>query len=337
MPTASMVSRFTRRVHTLPVKAKTFYLVLLLFGFFISVFSRWMAGVLPSAPITIDDVYDILSDPILIVGILAAYYYLDDEIADAMDQSREISALSDEQYSKLKNELVVIPLWPHLAVGLIFGAGAVQGAFETYGLNTIRPSNILLLAEWALVGALFFGFAYRVIRLIFLSGRFYAGPLHLDLYNLPPVYELSSAVGKVALVQLLFWYPNLYFNTNAVSSPYRLVIVLIVSLAPLMAFLVPQAILSRRLAREKSDRVVRVQKELESTFVRLSSEIKKENIDGSRSIQSAIDSLVSERRFIESIPTWPWRLGTFRVAVTAVLLPVFVWLIQQVLDRLLNF
>lgn len=337
MSTPSFVSRFTRWVHTLPISAKSFYLALFLFSLVISVISRWIAGVLPAKPISINDVYDVISDPILIVGILAIYYYLDSEIEEAVDQSRPISTLSDEQYAKLRYELVVIPLWPHLTVALVMGAGAIQGAMEAYGFDVIQASNMLLLAEWGLVGALFFGFAYRVIRLIVLSGQFYAGPLLLNIYNLPPIYELSTTVGKVALFQLLLWYPNLVFNVNALSSTIRLVIVFVVSLAPLMAFLVPQAILSRRLTREKSNLIVAVQRELEITFARLSRELESVNFDSSKSIQATIESLISEKRFIESIPTWPWRLGTFRVAITAVLLPEFVWLIQQVLDRFLNF
>lgn len=337
MSKPSLVTRFTRWVHTLPLPARTFYFALLLLGLIVSFVSRWIAGALPTGPLTISNLYDVLSDPITIVGILAIYYYLDDEIAEAVDQSRDISKLSDEQFARLKYELVVIPLWPHLAVSLLAGAGAIQGAMQAYGFHSIQPSNVLLLAEWALGGGLFFGFAYRVIRLIVLSGRFYAGPLRLSLYNLPPIYELSGAVGKAALFQLLFTYPNVVFNVGSLASPLNLGLVIFVSLAPFLAFLVPQAVLSRRLAREKTTLIVGVQQQLEAAFDRLRGKLERANLSGIEPLQAGIESLLSERRFIESIPTWPWRLGTFRIAVTAVLLPVFVWLIQQVLNRFLPF
>ena len=39
---------------------------------------------------------------------------------------------------------------------------------------------------------------------------------------------------------------------------------------------------------------------------------------------------------LEKIPTWPWPRGMFRNLMAAFLLPVFIWLIQFVLQKMLG-
>jgi hypothetical protein len=302
-----------------------------------SLIARWLAGILPKGNWTGYDVYDLISGPVSIVGILAFYYYLDDAIAEAIERSRSISSLSDEEFERFRHELIVIPLWPHLIVGSIAGAALVYAAIETYGLPAVQASNALVLLEWALVGFLTFGFAYRVIRLIVLIGRFNAGPIRLSLYNLPPLYELSTVAAKAGLFLLVLWYLNLAFNLDErFLEPSSLITVIVVSLIPLAAFLVPHAVLSRRLSREKTSLVVGVSQQLESAFEMHRRELEAENFDHMEPVRAAIETLISEKEFIEATPAWPWRLGTFRVVVTAVLVSVIVWLVQTLLERILG-
>ncbi len=39
---------------------------------------------------------------------------------------------------------------------------------------------------------------------------------------------------------------------------------------------------------------------------------------------------------LEKMPTWPWQASTLRGLMTAVLLPLFLWLSQRLLERLLG-
>jgi len=52
-------------------------------------------------------------------------------------------------------------------------------------------------------------------------------------------------------------------------------------------------------------------------------------------LNKTMASLEIEHATLTRIPTWPWPPGTLRGIVAAVLLPVAIWLIQQVLQPLL--
>ena len=305
MSQPSLVSRFTSWVRRQPFPARTFYFGLFVAGLLYSTVARSIAGVLPTGKWTGYDVYDLISGSLITMLILAFYYYLDAEIAE---------------------------------VGVISATAAIQAAIENYGFPAVQSSNVLILIEWALTAIITFGFAYRVIRLIALAGRFFSSSIHLSIYNLPPIYEIPTVVGKAGLFLLVLWYLNLPLNLNeqVLESPVAVVVSVVIALVPLAAFLIPHAVIGRRLAREKTNLVVDVSQQLEASFAKLKQALESDNFDRVEPLQAAIDTLISEKRFIESIPTWPWRLGTFRVAVTAVLLPVIVWLIQQLLDRVLG-
>ena len=53
-------------------------------------------------------------------------------------------------------------------------------------------------------------------------------------------------------------------------------------------------------------------------------------------LNSAIASLELEKQALESIPTWPWSPETVRILVTAVLLPLGLWIVQFILQSILN-
>jgi hypothetical protein len=53
-------------------------------------------------------------------------------------------------------------------------------------------------------------------------------------------------------------------------------------------------------------------------------------------IHKALVTIDLEAAALEKIPTWPWPRGMFRNLLAAFLLPVFLWLVQFGLQRLLG-
>jgi hypothetical protein len=334
--TPSLITRLTERIRASSIPAARIYGVLFLLTLLYSLAARWIAGILNL--VEPYDYYDALSSPISIT-ILVFYYLFDRWIEEAVDDSRSISNLGEEEFTRFKYELVVIPRWPHTLVGLFFGAFAIQAAMAQYGFDKIQPSNLLVLIEWFTVAFITIGFVYRILRLIVLIVQFYSGPIEINLFNLPPLYELSSVVSRGGLFLLLLWYVNLPLNVNefVLSSPIALFSAAAIALIPFGAFFVPQIVLSRRLNRNKTKLLVDVSLQLQQTFHRLKQAVNIDDLQTADGLRHIVESLLSEKKHIESIPTWPWKLGTFRITVTAVLLPVVVWIIQQVLDRLFAF
>jgi hypothetical protein len=57
------------------------------------------------------------------------------------------------------------------------------------------------------------------------------------------------------------------------------------------------------------------------------------NIDG---LNKAMTSLTIEHDTLARIPTWPWQPETPRILFTAVMVPVVLWLLQRILERIMT-
>jgi preprotein translocase subunit SecE len=53
-------------------------------------------------------------------------------------------------------------------------------------------------------------------------------------------------------------------------------------------------------------------------------------------IQSQVGALMQFRREINQISTWPWKPQTLRSFITAISLPIVIWLIQQYLGQIIG-
>ena len=53
-------------------------------------------------------------------------------------------------------------------------------------------------------------------------------------------------------------------------------------------------------------------------------------------LKSMVDTLLAERTVLEKLPTWPWQSTAVRSVGTALVLPILLWLMQRILQRLLN-
>ena len=48
-------------------------------------------------------------------------------------------------------------------------------------------------------------------------------------------------------------------------------------------------------------------------------------------LNKQLSSMIQQRDLLAKLPTWPWSTGTFRAFLTAILLPLFLFIVQRVL------
>lgn len=335
----SWLDHLTRWLRNLPASPALVYSGILVLTCLLALAGRAAAGVLPGASWTLREVYDTFSGPFLLTIVLAFNQYLDTELIDAVERSRPIYQGSQEEFADLKYRFAVIPPIPAIIVGALFAVlGGVAG-LEWYGFEVPTLTNSVIFLDWSVTAGISFTFVLKVIHILLVMTRFYAGDLEVDLYNLTPVYELSNVAGKAGIFLVIWWYPNLPLNLDkpVQEDLFRVVIAAFVGLLPMAAFFIPIGLLNRRLSGEKSRLLGEVSGKLKDAFAQLESGFSDGHYDRVAGLESAISSFIKQKQYIEAIPTWPWRTGTFRVALTAVMLPVIVYIIQQVLERLLQF
>jgi hypothetical protein len=52
-------------------------------------------------------------------------------------------------------------------------------------------------------------------------------------------------------------------------------------------------------------------------------------------MNKTLASLLQEREVLSKLPTWPWSTGTLRSLVTAILLPLFLFVVQLLVTRVI--
>ena len=137
-------------------------------------------------------------------------------------------------------------------------------------------------------------------------------PLYLETVLLPE----SAYVGRTGQLVLLW---------------------VIFGLIGLTTFLLPLLGAHRLLEREKE----RVQSEtvgrIEAVLAQMHSRVESGDygdVESTTSMKNLLDSLIVERNLLQQVSTWPWNPETPRILATALILPILLLLISQIITRL---
>ena len=115
------------------------------------------------------------------------------------------------------------------------------------------------------------------------------------------------------------------------SAPY-LVIPPIIST---IAFVVPLYGLHGRLEVEKDRLQAEVEVRLKGLLAELNRDVDARDLRRADDLNKTLAPMLQQREVIARLPTWPWSTGTLRAIVTAILLPVFLFIVQLLLGRIL--
>jgi hypothetical protein len=105
----------------------------------------------------------------------------------------------------------------------------------------------------------------------------------------------------------------------------------------LVVFVLPLTDVNRFLREEKKRLLKVVNTHLEDAFEKVRKDFRSNQLEHMPALQVAIDSMMREKNLLESTPTWPWAPSTFRGFLAAIFLPLFLWLLQQLLARFMGF
>ena len=270
------------------------------------------------------------------------YYYghLNPRIArQALDEIRPLLDLDDEGFRLLSYEFTMTPASPALIlqiVGLLFGlvfAAAVRPVSPevNYGL----PGFLFL--NWGLTQATAFPGFYAIIRQLRMVNRVIKQTNRVDIYNLNPLYGLSRLTASIGIAIVVIAFSNYLTRVpQHVESTLAVVFYASFSVLALAVFVLPLTEINRRLRKEKSRLLRVVNTHIEDAFEKARKDIRSNELEQMPSLQAGIEIMLRERTLLETIPTWPWAPSTFRGFLAAVFLPLFSWLVQQLLERLMG-
>lgn len=331
----SWVDRFVDWLHGLPIPTWiTFATLFLLLGLQ-NQLANWLAGIDPWFQFRlINFMYQLFT-----VEVLFFMKYLDQDAVRALNKFRPLLDLPERQLARLEYRLTTQPsriVWILTGLGLILG-----GLFYYQVAEFLQRDPSFSLVD--LYGALGFGiplvlalvFCYRIVVQLRTISDLYDSASNLDLYDLEPVYALSGHTAKTGLILLFMIYTSLLVDPQSIMNPATIFATIMISLVGLAAFVLPLRGINRRLVAEKQSVLRRIRSRLKDAFLAVERKYDASALAEMDELGTAIENIERQIAFVERIPTWPWQPGTMRAFLSAMLLPIAIWVIQQILARFL--
>ncbi|MEX1143606.1 MAG: hypothetical protein WEC16_02105 [Anaerolineales bacterium] len=336
--TLSWIDRFFDWVERLPLP---FYLVYLL-GYLAVVstyhITLWTSGALPNGELS----QGILFTTVFWIFLqMAAFHYFQNQAESALLHFRPALDVSDKEFAKLRFSFINFSA-PRALIGGLASVGAALALF----LGPIEIVSPLFKATplataitfFLLMGSPFaFGFFYFVFRSLVGINRLYRKVKHINLFNLGPLYVLSRFTSRVGMLFILYLVINALTtgawgsqeSGEAIASFYYVVNGLIA----VFAFVLPLWGIHVRMAAAKEAASTENNQMIQEHFSAIQKNVKQGRMDKVTALRTGNAALLEYRTELSKISTWPWDTATLRTFVTALAVPMTVWIVQQVLTR----
>jgi len=335
---SSWIDRFFDWVERLPLPPYLFYL----FGYLIFVSTHhillWTSGALTMGEFSQGILFTIYFWLFLQA---VAFHYFQNQAEDALMRFRPVLDVSNKEFEKIRFSFVhfsaraaLIGSVVAVILSLFYLFSPVQivsPLFTATPLTTALTVTLLLGAPFA------FGFFYFVFRSLVWITRLYGRVKRINLFNLEPLYVLSRFTSKVGILFIIYLVLN-RLTSNAWGSQQAGEAITIFyfafnGLIAILAFVLPLWGMHVRLVAEKERASNENNRRLENAFWDLQRRMDKGKLADIAQFRNGIAALMDFRTEIKKIPTWPWDSATLRTFLTALLVPMSVWIVQQVLLR----
>jgi hypothetical protein len=261
----------------------------------------------------------------------------------ALDTFRPALTATDAEVRDLRYRLTVTPARGS-AVILVLSAitTPLYYVLDPVGSSIVglSPAGLVLrYVNEVFFGALLIVILYQSLRQLRLVSRVHAGATRVDLFRPAPLYAFSVLTSRTAMVlALAFTVPTLVAAAQAPTTSMAFLIapwVLIGIAGAAIVFVVPLRGMQQRIVAEKrrlqSEVGLRIERTVDVIHVRLDGG----DLAGAGSMKGALDVLLTERDLIEKLPTLPWRPGTLGGLVTAIGLPIALFVATRLIERML--
>jgi len=338
-PAPSWMDRYFDWVEKLPIPPLAFYFVLYLFVVGLHHVLLWSAGALPWGEFSQGILFTVYMWAFL---QMAAFHYFRDLADQAILRFKPALKVNLKEFEDIRFSFVHLDARKTLFATVFVSLFTVLSVyvFPTILTPLFFATLAARLLAWVVLffGSPFaFAFFYFVFRSLVWVNRIFDKVKHINLFNLGPLYFLSQFTSRVGMLFLLYLVLN-FLTTNAWGSEQSgeaitLFYLVANTLIALLAFLVPLWEIHLRLGAEKERVSEENNQRLDAAFWQLQRRMDKGKLDDIAQFRNGISALMDFRTEIRKISTWPWDTGTLRTFLTALLVPMTVWIVQQVLLR----
>lgn len=335
----SWADRLIDWVRRLPLPAWVSYLALGLGLSLLLMSTAWVGGALPPGTFVLDYFLSAMT----CAYFLALIHFLDESAAAALARFRPVMTVDDAGYNKLYYQLTTLPGRPALiasGLGAVYSLGTLLVSIfidENPGLGAVSPIvPIVEVSFRTLIYALIGVVVYHTLHQLRMVNAIYTKHTRINLFQLGPIYALSSLTARTAIgigIPTYVWFQvtSLSAPGNSPSDIFETVFMGIVMVA---TFIWPLVGAHNLLEREKQRLKDEVAQRIEATIAVLHSSVDTATLEPRGAFKDTLDGLVIEQGVIDKLRTWPWRTETVSGLGFAFLLPIIIWVVQRMLERL---
>ncbi len=203
----------------------------------------------------------------------------------------------------------------------------------------VSPLGLALrYAIEAAFGAVVLVVLYQAVRQLRLVSRIHEAATRVYLYRPEPAFAFSVLTARTAMaIALVFTVPTLVAALQVSSESNAILIyapwVAVGVSAAVAIFILPLRGMQRRIRAEKR----RLEDEAGRRVERVSEEISRRVDDGDfagvAALQASLNVVIAQRDLVAHLPTLPWRAGTARGLLTAVVLPLVMFVVTRLVGR----
>lgn len=268
--------------------------------------------------------------------------FLERSARSSFERFRGALRVSDEEADRIGYELTIIPG----RMSFVITIGAAVLALTSFiadpeGTSTAGLPPVMLAVAFVIqtfVGAVLGQVLYRLLRQVRLAREILDRHVDVDVFRPAPLHAIATltAVPGASLTLLLASTLLIVPVTNDLPA-FLVAWAPILILPPIIAFAAFVAPLTGAHARLEAQRD-RLQDATEQRVRGLLGDLDRDvdardlsRVDG---YQKALTAVLVERDILAKLPTWPWSTATLRGFVSTILLPLGLFVLQQVLGRI---
>jgi hypothetical protein len=290
---------------------------------------------------------------ILQAAPLVLYHLLSRGAIAAFEAFRPATDFDDATARRVQLELSTTPAVPAIIVSVLAALAylalfiAVPEGIDIAGQPPLYVA-MRILGEVMFMFTVAFVSLYLLVRQLRLVARLHHSVARVDLLQPAPLHAMARLTARGAIILLAFQLVALLPLPNVADNVRFFITLFFVPfmVVPIAGFFVPLRGMQSLLQREKRRRLAEVSSRIDSTIGSLHLTVDEETggprdaeqlrvaqlrIDG---LNKALTSLLQERDFLSRLPTWPWDTSTLRAVVSAVAVPILLFVVTTAINRL---
>jgi hypothetical protein len=331
----SWVDRFNDWVEHRPWPSWSYYLGIGAGMLIIQAFVVWIEGALPFGTMDIAQAY--LAG--VIAFMLALIHYLDKRASLALTTMRPALLASDREFHRLFYRLTTLPARTTILASLatlvfVFLTEAIGEPYRLEALATFPVSAIFLRFVYLICWWVFGAFLYHTVHQLRVINLIYTRYTRVDLLRVKPLYGFSTiaalTAGSLAMIAYGWLLANPWIERG---DPLVFIPMVVLILSAVVTFIWPQLGIHTLQTAEKERMLDEANLRLEAMISELHQQVDNRELVGMEDLNLAMASLEIELNTLRKTPTWPWEPEVLQVLITALALPLGLWLIQLILER----